>query len=419
MVQARDLRVKDRADGNRVEVGALDEAFAVSVVVPPHWLRSGRCFDVLLMRFLAAYDAARGERYDDERGIAARVRGRCGVSCSTPLSRIVAAGGSTRIDVVRSPPLPPPARPPPPVLRPRGVVATFVSEKYVPLLHLWLRCLERSGATGVEVAIFALDERARCAASASLALRPSLRGRVLHRPCRVDDRRDLWAWRLAVLGDAVDDAMERRIDFVVHSDVDAFWVGDAMAAAAARLGPTDLAAFSVDRGGGRAARAKQFALCPGWFLLRAGEAARAFLGEWRQVTSLGGDDQNALNVLYDDRLAARAWRATGEPRPPGGKLPRTAATEHVALLPYDDWQRCLFKAPPSRGRVPVVWHPWLDAIHFSPRAKCEVWAIVVDELQDKGRSTLLDIFYADSGPRASSTLTPQALAKISLAAPLA
>ncbi|KAK7234636.1 hypothetical protein SO694_00191030 [Aureococcus anophagefferens] len=194
----------------------------------------------------------------------------------------------------------------------------------------------------------------------------------------------------------------------------AFWIGDAFAAAARRLGRR-LGAFSVDLGG-RAARHKGFALCPGSSCCGVGAGQRAFVAAWAAATREERDDQNALNFLVDDRLLSRAWRATGEARPaaragrPGPPSPGAHAA--LALLPYDDFQRCLAKHPPTRGRLPTLWHPWLDATHFAPRAKAELWALVVDELQ-AGSTAILDDFYADSA-RASSTLTPRAIARLAL-----
>ncbi|KAH8071749.1 3-methyl-2-oxobutanoate dehydrogenase [Aureococcus anophagefferens] len=158
---------------------------------------------------------------------------------------------------------------------------------------------------------------------------------------------------------------------VVHSDCDAFWLGDARALVDGGAAP---ARFSVDHGLGRGA--KPFALCCGFFRLRASAASLALLATWREATDRVGDDQVAVDALYD-----RDGRA-------------------FDLAPYERVQRC--NCHHATTANPLVWHPWLDA---TVDDKVYVWGAVLARL-NAGDAGLLRAFY---GAKPDVALTRAAL----------
>lgn len=228
------------------------------------------------------------------------------------------------------------------------VVVTSVSESYLPMFELWQERVPRT----VEIVVCCFD---------AYSAKHVRRGRVVSR--KATTRSEMWIQRLETVIEVCAAESERP---VVHSDIDAFWLGD----------PRDSDAFignafSVDHGLGRGL--KTFALCCGFYRLESKCLDTVpFLRRWRNLTATVGDDQLALNALYD------------------------AGDLSVNLLPYEQFARCN-----SHHRVsnpPLVWHPWLDADIFS---KLHVWAQVLTNAAN-GDWTIIRVFYDLFGPAAAT-----------------
>ena len=259
------------------------------------------------------------------------------------------------------------------VYRARVVVATLLTGDFGPIFELWHARFSRATDGRCALAVCCLDAAAERVAR-DVAARAGRPVRVLgaadgFRPAA--DRRDLWTQRLAFVARLVAEEAAGGGRDVVHSDCDAFWLGDARALVDGGAAP---ARFSVDHGLGRGA--KPFALCCGFFRLRASAASLALLATWREATDRVGDDQVAVNALYDrdDR--------------------------NFDLAPYERVQRC--NCHHATTANPLVWHPWLDA---TVDDKVYVWGAVLARL-DAGDAGLLRAFY---GAKPDVALTRAAL----------
>lgn len=220
----------------------------------------------------------------------------------------------------------------------RNIVAvTSVSAEYLPLFEMWYSLVPRS----VEVVACCFDEESVAAVKCRTVLR------------RAQSRKEMWIARL----DTVIEVCRNESRLVVHSDVDAFWLKELGTLSSERH-----LSFSIDHGLGRGT--KKFALCCGFYVVRSfGEEEERFFHEWRKLTEEIGDDQLALNHLYD--------------------------ANKVDLLPYEKFARCNSHHPVLNS--PIVWHPWLDA---DVPTKVAVWRAV---LNDRDTWSLPRAFYAEFG----------------------
>ena len=250
------------------------------------------------------------------------------------------------------------------VWRARVVVCTMVTASFCRVFELWLSRFLAATDDRCQLVVCCLDDVAERLVG-SLTARSGRPARVLgvrdgFRP--PSTRADLWNERLGFVERLVlEESASSTPRDVVHSDCDAFWLGDARRLVdGGRDGPA--ARFSVDHGLGRGA--KPFALCCGFFRLAPSAASLALLRAWRPLTATIGDDQVAANVLYD----------------------RDAA--EFDTVAYERVQRC--NCHHATTDLPVVWHPWLDA---TVDDKLYVWSRVLDGLR-RGDAALLRAFYA-------------------------
>jgi hypothetical protein len=225
------------------------------------------------------------------------------------------------------------------------LVITFADSRYQALLAIWL---DRLKALEVgRVRVYALDApllewcREREIDAAPLPWQ--------------GDLRDLWAQRITVFSGLLAAGEE-----FVHSDVDAIWVGNPLAAGTARERDEDLV-FSqgtiwppdvFSRWG--------FVLCCGWFWARPTPGARRFFAALGPDVAASGDDQLSVNRV----LAALPMRwecgrgpdyrlsFNGKALPCWTEAIRGAnldASLSVALLPHREFQR--LPEPSDRAMV--------------------------------------------------------------------
>ena len=230
------------------------------------------------------------------------------------------------------------------VVRRRWIVLTTTCSRYLPIFEVWL------SHVSIDVGVVCLDSKAADRVK-------QLGCRVLYHPATT--RREIWIARLeAVLG------VTGEFTDIIHSDADAFWLQNPLPSI-----DSAMLAFSIDHGLGKGQ--KSFALCCGFYKVVPTSQILEFLHTWLQRTRDLGDDQVAVNQLYDDL-------------PPA-----------MTLLPYEDFQRCNAQFPVHTR--PIVWHPWLPA-STTIDEKLHVWTTVLDDLDqsilhrfyERSESTILD-----------------------------
>ena len=224
-------------------------------------------------------------------------------------------------------------------------ILTSVSQDYIDLLRLWL-----------DQSLPHMNSRPRVACmdeGAFAALRADHRIDAFLAPDRLrnsPDRDLYWINRLELIVQELSGA-----DRIVHSDADAFWIGD-VEGLLARHG-FDLL-FSADRGHPNdIGRKWGFTLCPGFFAIRNGPAMADFTAGWMDYTRRFSDDQNGINYLLDD--LGVVWEKADIDGCPGhrGRVGTEAGSFEILVLPREICARELpILAPPTA----VVAHPFFD-----------------------------------------------------------
>lgn len=201
------------------------------------------------------------------------------------------------------------------------VVVTFCNDEYLPLVPLWLKFLRASCATPIPTLFVALDGKARDELTKLVHGDHEL---VLLAPLPRDSRREyrarLWVHRMRTIAWLVDNGLT-----VIHSDLDAVWVGGMGTYQWLCEEPGDLVMSANDRGIPRRVRKQLgFNACCG--LYRVGPKCQMLIRRWCDfVEKKIPDDQIAFNhLLLTFPLTGNSvdgWTGT------------TAEGERVHLLP--------------------------------------------------------------------------------------
>jgi hypothetical protein len=227
------------------------------------------------------------------------------------------------------------------------LVVSFSDWNYRPVLENWLLHL---GLLGIrETRIYCLDARTR-----DWCQERSVDARLLPWD---GNFAGLWKQRLAVFRDLLAEGTE-----LIHSDLDAVWLGNPFAPDSAARRPEDLVFSQGTIWPPDVFQAWSFVLCCGWFWVKPTPAARRFFSDLAQDVATTGDDQISVNRL----LKARGirWDASTSPAYRivfnGNKLscwlgPLPGQTSDgelsVAMLPHRQYQRL-----PEAGNNIVVRH---------------------------------------------------------------
>lgn len=161
-------------------------------------------------------------------------------------------------------------------------ILSTVNAAYGDIADNWLEGIRRVERLD-QVLLVALDEEARD--------RFSGRGvAVEYRPYDGEGLSSLWIHRVEIIRDLLKQGRD-----VVHSDLDAVWIGDPIPALVSHQAT---AVFSQGTYWPPEAHEKLgFVLCCGLFLLKATPEAKAFAEDWVLAVKEHGDDQTALNLM--------------------------------------------------------------------------------------------------------------------------
>jgi hypothetical protein len=166
-----------------------------------------------------------------------------------------------------------------------NIVIAFLSDSYYPLFDLWYRLFRKHNLDNY--LIFALDERCfkRLKMNGINAFQLDLDKAQF-------SKGNLWVLRIEVLRELVRSGLH-----VIHTDVDAFWLRNAVDA----FGIQDQSShLIISRDAGVPKEAKElwgFTMCCGLYLLRSNSVTVRFVDDYLARVREVRDDQRALNYM--------------------------------------------------------------------------------------------------------------------------
>ncbi len=235
------------------------------------------------------------------------------------------------------------------------IVIAFLNDSYYPLFDLWYRLFRKHNLSNY--LIFALDERCfkRLKANGINAFQLDLDEAQF-------SRGNLWVLRIEVLRELIRSGLD-----VIHTDVDAFWLRNAVDAFGVQ-GQSNHLVISRDAGVPKEAKEVWgFTMCCGLYLLRSNSVTVRFVDDYLARVREVRDDQRALNyMLLEEKVV---W----SPNELGGESTYIKQYEmKIDVLSYEIATR--------GGNRPnaYVYHPWL-----SPRSVHGKVMMALDELGER------------------------------------
>ncbi len=216
------------------------------------------------------------------------------------------------------------------------IIIAFVNDLYIPIFKMWYRLFRRYGLTNY--LIFATDQKSYDYLDAN-----NINACYLPFNKTEFKRGELWVMRVEVVHTLIKAGIN-----VIHTDIDAFWLKNAMSVL--QESNNDLV---ISRDNGipvEAGKAWGFTMCCGFYLMRSNARTCRFVDRYLARTRIVMDDQRALNYMILE--AGDKWRELGNA---GASIHVKQYDLNVSTLSYD------FVARGGVRPDAYVFHPWLAA----------------------------------------------------------